>query len=193
MCWQHSDNPGVSLKPPSKPPPSPSQMHHPPDHYNHWNPLFQLGTHIGACPRTSSNIHTPSGLRGLHSEGPFPPRLLAWPPVQLSGAWMWQILCCPQQGSCAAGVPVLQQRWVPANGSHLDPPQKAAPGEFLLWHSELRIQHCLCSGTGSIPSPAQWIKDLVSVRRKKEVSPWPTYPPHLGVHACPWGAATCNQ
>ena len=37
--------------------------------------------------------------------------------------------------------------------------------EFPLWHSVLRIQHCLCNGSGhcpgagSIPGPAQWIKD----------------------------------
>lgn len=30
--------------------------------------------------------------------------------------------------------------------------------EFLLWHSSLRIQHCL-SGAGLIPCPVQWVKD----------------------------------
>ena len=30
--------------------------------------------------------------------------------------------------------------------------------EFLLWHSGLRIQHCLCGYEGSIPSPAQLVK-----------------------------------
>ena len=30
---------------------------------------------------------------------------------------------------------------------------------FLLWHSRLRIQHCLCGSLGSIPGLAQWVKD----------------------------------
>ena len=33
--------------------------------------------------------------------------------------------------------------------------------EFSLWHRGLKIQHCLCDGKGSIPSLAQWVKDLV--------------------------------
>ena len=34
--------------------------------------------------------------------------------------------------------------------------------EFLMWHSGLLIQHCLClpSGAGSIPGPMQQVKDL---------------------------------
>ena len=29
-----------------------------------------------------------------------------------------------------------------------------------LWHNAFRLQRCLCGGVGSIPSPAQWVKDL---------------------------------
>ena len=31
--------------------------------------------------------------------------------------------------------------------------------KFLLWRSGLRIWHCLCNGTGSIPGLAKWVKD----------------------------------
>ena len=33
----------------------------------------------------------------------------------------------------------------------------------LLWHSGLRILHCLWGGMGSVPSLVQWVKDLVWV------------------------------
>ena len=33
--------------------------------------------------------------------------------------------------------------------------------EFPLWHSGLRMWHCLCGGTGLIPSQAQRSKDLM--------------------------------
>ena len=31
--------------------------------------------------------------------------------------------------------------------------------EFPLWQRRLRIQFCLCGSKGSIPSPAQWVKN----------------------------------
>ena len=31
------------------------------------------------------------------------------------------------------------------------------------WCSELKIWCCLCDGTGSIPSLAQWVKDLAEI------------------------------
>ena len=33
----------------------------------------------------------------------------------------------------------------------------------MLWHSRLRIQHCLCNGVDSVPSLAQWVKDQSSI------------------------------
>ena len=37
--------------------------------------------------------------------------------------------------------------------------QEYVSWEFLLWHSGLGIQPCICSGTGSKPKPAQWVKN----------------------------------
>ena len=58
--------------------------------------------------------------------------------------------------------------------------------EFLLWHSGLRIWHCLCSssghcwGKGSIPSLVQWVKGLEllqlwhSLQQQQLIfDPWP--------------------
>ena len=36
--------------------------------------------------------------------------------------------------------------------------------EFPLWLGRLRIQRCFSGGTCSIPSPAQWVKELVLPR-----------------------------
>ena len=44
--------------------------------------------------------------------------------------------------------------------------------EFLLWHSSLRIQHCL-SGAGLIPCPVQWVKDPALTQLQLRFNPWP--------------------
>ena len=51
--------------------------------------------------------------------------------------------------------------------------------EFLLWHSGLRIQHCLCSEMSSTPGSAQQVKDpaLLQLWRRSQLQqgfhPWP--------------------
>ena len=40
-------------------------------------------------------------------------------------------------------------------------------------HSGLRIPSFLYGGTGLIPSPAQWVKDLVLLQLWLEFDPWP--------------------
>ena len=51
--------------------------------------------------------------------------------------------------------------------------------EFLLWHSRLRIQPCLCGGVGLVPGLAQWVNDpaLLQLWRRSHLrvgfDPWP--------------------
>ena len=64
--------------------------------------------------------------------------------------------------------------------------------EFLLWHSGLRIWHCLCSGLGHcwgigfIPGPARWIKDLALLQLWHRLLLQLTFNPWPGNLHMPW-------
>ena len=42
-----------------------------------------------------------------------------------------------------------------------------------MWHSRLRIQHCLYSAADSVPGLAQWVKDPVLLQLWLGFDPWP--------------------
>ena len=52
--------------------------------------------------------------------------------------------------------------------------------EFPVWHSGLRIRHCLCGSEGLIPGPVHWVKDpgLTLLRCRSQL--W------LGFDFWPW-------
>ena len=63
--------------------------------------------------------------------------------------------------------------------------KKITRGEFPLWHSRLRIWHCLCGGEDSIPSQMQWVMGLVLLQQ------WRRLQLHLGFDTWPWNLHMC--
>lgn len=62
--------------------------------------------------------------------------------------------------------------WVSPSLTFIFHELKGLGQEFPLWRSGLMIWHGLCGGTGSIPSPAHWVKNLLNFALLQR---WPSW------------------